>query len=115
MYPESYFLLSTLLHMKHLNSNKTHFPWFDKIAEVYGESNERQLCLEIAVLYLMYRIYRYPNCGTFYGLCRPIKREKHRTHKNGLSHNKFEKPSYPVNNFGHSSSERRIYTCIGLI
>ena len=40
-----------MLHMKQLNSKKTHFPWFDKIpviiqpiAEVYGESNERQLC-----------------------------------------------------------------------
>ena len=42
-----------MLHMKHLNSKKTHFPRFDKIlviqpiAEVYGEGNERQLCQEI--------------------------------------------------------------------
>ena len=40
--------------MKQLNSKKTSFPRFDKIlviqpiAEVYGESNERQLCKEIA-------------------------------------------------------------------
>ena len=39
-----------MLHMKQLNSKKTSFPRFDKIlvnwpiAEVYGESNERQLC-----------------------------------------------------------------------
>ena len=34
--------------MKQLNSNKAYFPWFDKIlVEVYGESNERQLCSEI--------------------------------------------------------------------
>ena len=44
-----------MLHMKQLNSNKTCFPRFDKIlliqpiAEVYGESKERQLCLEIEV------------------------------------------------------------------
>ena len=43
-----------MLHMKQLNSKKTRFPRFDKIlviqpiAEVYGEGNERQLCLEIA-------------------------------------------------------------------
>ena len=42
-----------MLYMKQLNSNKTHFPRFDKIlviqpiAEVCGESKERQLCLEI--------------------------------------------------------------------
>ena len=41
--------------MKQLNSKKTRFPWFDKIlvispiAEVYCESNERQLCYEIAI------------------------------------------------------------------
>ena len=41
--------------MKQLSSNKTRFPRFDKIliiypvAEVYGESNEQQLCSEIAV------------------------------------------------------------------
>ena len=39
-----------MLHMKQLNSKKTHFPLFDKIlviqpiAEVYGEGNEWQLC-----------------------------------------------------------------------
>ena len=42
-----------MLHTKQLNSKKTRFPRFDKIlviqrvAEVYGESNERQLCKEI--------------------------------------------------------------------
>ena len=42
-----------MLHMKPLNSKKTRFPWFDKIlviqpiAEVYGEGNRWQLCLEI--------------------------------------------------------------------
>ena len=41
--------------MKQLHSKKTRFPRFDKIlviqpiAEVYGDGNERQLCLEIAV------------------------------------------------------------------
>ena len=45
-----------MLHIKQFNSNKTRFPRFDKIlviwpiAEMYGESNERQLCSEIAVL-----------------------------------------------------------------
>ena len=40
----------TMLHMKQLNNKKTHFPRFDKIfviqpiADVYGVSNERQLC-----------------------------------------------------------------------
>ena len=39
-----------MLHVKYLNRKKTCFPRFDKIlvihpiAEVYGESNERQLC-----------------------------------------------------------------------
>ena len=43
-----------MLRMKQLNSKKTRFPRFDKIlviqpiAEVYGESNERQLCWDIA-------------------------------------------------------------------
>ena len=43
----------TMLHMEQLNSKNTLFLQFDKIlviqpiAEVYGESNERQLCLEI--------------------------------------------------------------------
>ena len=46
-----------MLHMKQLNSKKTRFPRFDKIlviqpiAEMYGESNERQLCWEIADAY----------------------------------------------------------------
>ena len=44
--------------MKHLICNKTRFPRFDKIlviqpiAEVYGESNERQLCSEIEKMHL---------------------------------------------------------------
>ena len=39
-----------MLHIKQLNSKKTRLPRFDKILviypipEVYGESNERQLC-----------------------------------------------------------------------
>ena len=43
--------------MKQLNSNKTRFTWFYKIlviypiAEVYGESNERQLCSETAAVH----------------------------------------------------------------
>ena len=42
-----------MLHIKQLNSHKTRFPRFEKIlaiqpvAEVYDESNERQLCSEI--------------------------------------------------------------------
>ena len=42
-----------MLLTKKLNSNKTRFPRFDKIlviqpvAEMYGESNERQLCSDI--------------------------------------------------------------------
>ena len=45
-----------MLHMKLLNSKKTRIPRFDKtlvirpIAEMYGASNERQLCSEIAYL-----------------------------------------------------------------
>ena len=44
-----------MLHITQLNSSKTCFPLFDKIlviltiAEVYGESNKWQLCLEIVV------------------------------------------------------------------
>ena len=54
----------TTLHMKQLNSYKTLFPPFDKIlviqpiAKVYGESNERQLCYEIAHIY-----DQTPSCG----------------------------------------------------
>ena len=39
-----------MLHIKQLNSEKTRFPRFNKIlviqpiTDVYGESNERQLC-----------------------------------------------------------------------
>ena len=51
MYPESYFhWLLYFVARKQLNTKKTRFPRFDKIlviqpiAEVYGESNERQLC-----------------------------------------------------------------------
>ena len=42
--------MTSMLHMKQLNSKKTRFPRFDKIlviqpiAEVYGGGNERQLC-----------------------------------------------------------------------
>ena len=42
-----------MLHMKQLNRKKTRFSRFDKIlvikpiSEMYGKSNERQLCLEI--------------------------------------------------------------------
>ena len=42
-----------MLHMKQLNRKKTCFSRFDKIlvikpiAEMYGQSNERQLCWEI--------------------------------------------------------------------
>ena len=56
MYPESYFhwLLYYVTHER-IKQKKMRFPRFDKIlviqpiAEVYGEGNERQLCLEIVV------------------------------------------------------------------
>ena len=50
--------------MKQLNRKKIRFSRFDKIlviqpiAEMYGESNERQLCWEIGILY---RILKIPN------------------------------------------------------
>ena len=53
MYPKSS-LICQLHYVTHetVNSNKTRFPRFDKILViwrmVYGESNERQLCSEIA-------------------------------------------------------------------
>ena len=54
MYPESYLIdYFSMLHMKQLNCEKTRFPRFGKIlviqpiADVYGEGNERQLCLDI--------------------------------------------------------------------
>ena len=50
-----FFVHFIMLHMKQLNSNKTRLPRFDKIlviqpvAEIYGESNERQFCSEIGL------------------------------------------------------------------
>ena len=46
-----------MLHMKQLNRKKTRFSRFDilviePIAEVYDESNERQLCWEIGKLHV---------------------------------------------------------------
>ena len=59
-----------MLHMKQLNSKKTRFPRFDKIiviqpiAEVYGEGNEQQLCLEIGWKYVLY--FRQKRIDIFY-------------------------------------------------
>ena len=52
-----------MLHVKQKNNKKTCFPRFDKIlviqpiAEVYGEGNERQLCLEIVYFIVRKLLY----------------------------------------------------------
>ena len=54
--------------MKELKSKKARFPRFDKIfviwpiAEVYGESNERQLCEEIAKVCVVWQTINSGSC-----------------------------------------------------
>ena len=92
MYPDHIlFVYFIMLPMKQLNSNKTHFPRFDKIlviyavAEMYGVSKERQLCSETGsgYLYLLIRFCkgsRVAQCLT----CNPGVLGSSRTGSSGL-------------------------------